>query len=67
MEQIILNRIKEGSIVYTDGWAGYSGISSLPNQDYQHEVVNHSVEFTRLGGIHTNGVEGNIIVLYIVN
>jgi transposase-like protein len=40
------------STVNTDAWGGYTGLSV----DYQHEVIDHAVEYVR-GQVHTNGIE----------
>ena len=57
LERIISTFVAEGSIVYTDGWKGYTGIAS--NCNVQHYTVNHSRFFKDPDtGICTNGVEG---------
>ncbi len=38
--------------LYTDAWVAYRGLGA----DYQHEVINHAVEYVR-DNVHTNGVE----------
>ena len=49
--------VKQGSIIYTYGWRGYSMIKSLLNM--QHGVVNHSLHFVNPeNGHHTNTIEG---------
>jgi transposase-like protein len=40
------------STVNTDAWGAYSGLS----KDFQHEVIDHAVEYVR-GQVHTNGLE----------
>ncbi len=44
--------VAKGSRLYTDTAGGYRGLSD----DYQHEVVDHAVEYVR-GQVHTNGLE----------
>jgi transposase-like protein len=49
----ILDHIKSGSRVYTDGHWGYD---KLAEQQYTHETVNHLQEYVR-GQVHTQGIE----------
>lgn len=44
--------VEPGTVLYTDAWKSYRGLAA----DYQHEVVDHAVEYVR-GRVHTNGVE----------
>ena len=54
LKPIIKAMVEEGSIIVTDEWLGYSGLS----ENFQHEVLKHSEdEFVR-GGFHTNSIEG---------
>ncbi|KAG0441559.1 hypothetical protein DMUE_0961 [Dictyocoela muelleri] len=49
--------VKRGSIVYTDGWRGYSSLSA---HGYIHFTVNHRNHFVNpFTGVHTNTIEGN--------
>lgn len=54
---IIHNHVRPGSIVLTDMWRGYSGITT--NLGLEHHQVNHSVEFVNsVDGTTTNTIEG---------
>ncbi|NOT37216.1 MAG: IS1595 family transposase [Saprospiraceae bacterium] len=54
LKPIIKELVLEGSIIVTDEWGAYNGLSS----DFQHEVLKHNDnEFVR-DGFHTNSVEG---------
>ena len=44
--------VKKGSIVYTDNWKSYRGLTC-----YFHEIVNHSVREYVREKAHTNGIE----------
>jgi transposase-like protein len=48
------NRVEPGSIVYTDDYAGYSGVE----QAYTHHRINHSGRIYADGHIHTQTIEG---------
>ena len=52
LQKFIKSNVRSGATVYTDGFTGYTGLSS-----YKHETVNHSGgEYVR-GDAHTNGIE----------
>ena len=53
---IIWRWILPGSIVHTDEWGAYNGLTAA---EYSHQTVNHSIQFVEpLSGTHTNGQEG---------
>jgi transposase-like protein len=47
----IRNHVLAGSAIFTDALNSYEGLN-----EFQHEVVDHSVEYVR-GEVHTNGME----------
>ena len=54
---IIQQYVAPGTIVWSDEWAAYNTVSSLPNVA-QHDIVNHSIEFVNPTiGVHTQTVE----------
>ncbi|KAG2206083.1 hypothetical protein INT47_003732 [Mucor saturninus] len=57
LERVISRFVKPGSIVRTDCWAAYNGLSLLDIQ-IVHQTVNHSEGFN-INGIHTNTIEGS--------
>ena len=46
LEEVMRTHVNEGSIVFTDGWRGYTGIAASCN--VQHCTVNHSPYFKDL-------------------
>lgn len=54
LTEMIQRHVAAGSIVHTDGWRAYRGLSDL---GYTHQVVNHSVEFVADDGAHTQAIE----------
>lgn len=60
LDDIILNHVKPGSIVRTDCWRAYTNMTNL-GMNLQHQTVNHSEGF-RDGEVHTNTIEGEIII-----
>lgn len=53
---IVRQHVGNGTTVYSDQWAAYRHLSSLPNVS-RHETVNHSVEFVSPTGVHTQNIE----------
>lgn len=57
LEGVISRHVLPGSIILTDLWKGYSGLSQ--HFDYTHQSVNHSLQFIDPEtGTHTNTIEG---------
>ena len=55
--EVISKHVLPGSIIFSDMWKGYNGISE--QLGLEHFVVNHSVEFVdRANNVHTNCIEG---------
>ncbi|XP_054770517.1 uncharacterized protein LOC129278343 [Lytechinus pictus] len=54
--RLILQRIAPETTIISDCWKSYSNLSK---HGYQHETVNHSVEFKNANGYHTNTIEGH--------
>ena len=48
----VKSKVEKGSDLFTDEWRSYRGL----DEDYIHEVINHSIEYVR-GNVHTNGIE----------
>jgi transposase-like protein len=56
LHDIISRHVAPGSIVYTDLWRGYIGITEM---NIIHRTVNHSQNFVDPNtGVHTNTIEG---------
>jgi len=62
--QLIKDNVAPGSIVHTDYWKGYDGMDRLFGFGYTHRKVNHSREFITADGIHTNTIEGKIVLSF---
>lgn len=54
LKPIIKQMVKEGAIVITDEWNGYSGL----DKKFQHEVLKHNENQFVKNGFHTNSIEG---------
>ncbi|OAD72010.1 hypothetical protein PHYBLDRAFT_169919 [Phycomyces blakesleeanus NRRL 1555(-)] len=55
--QVIKKHVKPNSIIHTDCWAAYGGLTSVVDMNYTHRTVNHNVEYVTSDGIHTNTIE----------
>jgi transposase-like protein len=56
LSQIILEHVKNGSVVFSDMWKGYNDLKRL---GFIHKTVNHSKNFKDPEtGVHTNTIEG---------
>lgn len=53
LKTIVRTLVKQGSIIVTDGWKGYNGLSS----EYIHKVIEHSNGVYVKDGFHTNSIE----------
>lgn len=53
LQPIIKEMVAQGSIVITDEWHGYKGVS----KDYNYVIVNHKDGEYARGAFHTNGIE----------
>jgi transposase-like protein len=53
LKPIIEKMVAEGSIMVTDEWLGYSGLS----KNYAHVVINHQDNEYVRGAFHTNNIE----------
>lgn len=54
LKAVIKDMVKEGSIIVSDGWVGYSGLS----KDYIHKRIPHNKGQFVEGEFHTNAIEG---------
>ena len=56
LQRIIKGHVAKDSIIYTDGWRGYSGVVDYGYK--KHYRVKHGEnEFSKGDGIHINGIE----------
>jgi len=56
LHNMIRGNVRQDATIYTDKWAGYTGIGESFKGG--HESVNHSMsQYVKPGNIHTNGVE----------
>ena len=53
---IISAHVNPGTIIWSDSWASYNNVNSLPSV-HSHDTVNHSIEFVSSSGVHTNHIE----------
>lgn len=54
LQPIIEEKAKCGSIIVSDGWPGYKGLS----KEFKHRIVLHNKGIYKMGPYHTNGIEG---------
>lgn len=54
LKTIIRSKVKEGSIIVSDGWVGYRGLE----REYIHKIIKHNIGVFKTGGYHTNAIEG---------
>lgn len=54
LKTIIRSKVKQGSIIVSDGWVGYRGLQ----HEYNHEIIKHNLGEFKNGPYHTNGIEG---------
>jgi transposase-like protein len=53
LQPAIRETVAPGSKLYTDAWASYRGLGA----EYEHEVIDHAIEYVRDAVVHTNGIE----------
>jgi transposase len=46
------------SVVFTDEYSGYHGLSRIKDRGYEHRRINHSEKVYVVGDVHTNTIEG---------
>lgn len=54
LKGIVKEHMQEGATVFSDATKGYSGLS---NENYDHQIVNHSVSEYVRGCAHVNGIK----------
>ena len=54
LKTIIRSKVKQGSILVSDGWVGYRGLQ----HEYSHKIIKHNLGVFKNGSYHTNGIEG---------
>lgn len=52
LSAVIKKEVEEFSMLYTDAWKGYNGLTT----EYLHQFVDHAVCYA-IGQVHTNGIE----------
>ena len=55
LEPVIREKVRQGSVVHTDEWFAYRGLSK---RGYEHKSVNHGSGQWVKDGSHTNSIEG---------
>ena len=53
---IIQQHVANRTIIWSDEWAAYNRVASLPSVS-RHDSVNHSIEFVTPGGVHIQNAE----------
>lgn len=56
LQKVILGKVDIDSIIYTDGWRGYTGLVSV-GYDKHYRVRHGQNEFAKDNHIHINGIE----------
>jgi len=56
LQSIILGIVDPGTVMYSDGWRGYSGLVSI-GYDKHYRVLHSKNEFSKGNGVHINGIE----------
>lgn len=56
LQKVILGKVGIDSIIYTDGWRGYTGLVSV-GYDKHYRVLHGKNEFAKNNHIHINGIE----------
>lgn len=61
LEQAIMENIRPGTRIYSDGWAAYNRIEDIGGGIYTHEVIIHQQNFVDPGDrwIHTQTIESS--------
>ena len=54
VEPIVETHVEQGVTVYSDEWHAYNNLKN----NYEHSIVNHSIQEYVNGAVHTNGIEG---------
>lgn len=54
LKGIIDDLVEKGTIIVTDGWKGYKGLSN----NYIHKIIEHNKGIYAKGKYHTNSIEG---------
>lgn len=49
----VKDKVEKGANLFTDDWKSYQGL----DEDYLHEVINHSAKENVRGQVHTNSIE----------
>ena len=57
LETEIKKNILPGTLIISDEWRAYSGITAIEGYDYKHETVNHSKNFLNSRGYGTQTME----------